>query len=188
MSAQNFTNQKIYFAQSLLSYLESENPNESDRLSCQLLLENCLTQFYLAYRALVLEIAEHYQVELNASISNFDVNRKLISNLEAGLSEKGFTSPELKQLSNLNSDKESYLSLLSRRFEQLIVGQLWPSRQGSQQRTNIKNTNSNSRKIAQLIDIEEESSGNYNLLEELGIINKAMRILVEETRNSLQEY
>ena len=177
IDAQNLTNQKLYFASEQLEKIQSDNLNH---LSYQAQIVNCFAHLYFCYRALVMEIVDQLKIEFAMPVFQMDGLTEQIGILEGLLAEQDCSSPELMRLNYLAEDRDSWLYLLIRRFEQSANGELTgftPSE--------AKNKEGNKLHLIELKGYTETAS-DFSL--ELQSIYHGLKTIIDEIRDGLVEY
>lgn len=182
VDAKSLTNQKLYFAQTQLAKLNAIKVNNNEQLEGQVCVDNGFLQLFFAYRALVLEIADHYGLGLSLPRIDLDAPYACLVGLEQALAENGFSSPELVYLQQLAKDEESWLNILLSRFKQTVNGEL-----PADQLAKTSDREGSAKKI-QLIELENKKNQPAGFFSELQLIYNELTGLVEELRASLQEY
>ncbi len=182
LDAKSLTNQKLYFAQTQLAKLNAIKANDKEQLEGQVCVDNGFLQLFFAYRALVLEIADHYELGLSLPRIDLEAPDAFFVGLEQALAEKGFSSPELVYLQQLPKDQDGWLNILFSRFKQTVNGELpadpFAKTSGREE----------SAKKIQLIELKNKKNQPAGFFSELQLIYKELTSLVEELRASLQEY
>ncbi len=104
------TNQKLNFARLHLEALQAaQNSNSwSKHALIESYQESVLFHLMSAYSALLREIAERYQVDVESI--------KELSDLERGFDQSGYESPELNQLLQLEADADNWLHQLQQAY------------------------------------------------------------------------
>ncbi len=187
VDARNLTNQKLYFAHVQLAKLKLLAANNSNYLERQACVESCVMQLFFAYRALVLEIADYYGLELSLPLVDLDTSNVFLAKLENALAIKNFSSPELIYLKQLASDKDSFLSVLFMRFAQSVNGGLSCESMGNGEHLATDFAVSKQKKI-QLIEIKGKKDSVDDFSSELQLLYNELKDLVDELRDTLQEY
>lgn len=188
VDAQSLTNQKLYFAHAQLAKLKLIEANSSEHLERQACVETCFMQLFFAYRALVLEIAEHYGLELSLPLVDLDASNVFLAKLENTLVAKGFSSPELMYLKQLAADKGSCLGLLFMRFKESVDGSLNDLELPGAGGHSGSDLVASKQKKIQLIDIKDKNHSSGGFFSELQQLYKDLKGLVDELRDTLQEY
>lgn len=187
VDARNLTNQKLYFAHVQLAKLKLLEANNSNYLERQACVESCFMQLFFAYRALVLEIADYYGLELSLPLVGLDSSNVFLAQLENALVAKNFSSPELIYLKQLASDKDSFLSVLFMRFAQSVNGGLSCESIGDGEHLAIDPSGSKQKKI-QLIEMDSKKISAVDFFSEQQLLHNGLKTLVDEFRDALQEY
>ena len=180
---QNLTNQKLYFAGEQLKTLQSGDADTLNHLAYQAQIVNCFTHLYFCYRALVMEIVGQLKIELSIPVFQLDGFVDQIDILEGLLAEQDCSSPELMRLKHLAIDKDSWLYLLIKRFEQSANGEL-----AGFTPPKTKNKGSNKLHLLEIKGYNGTACDFSSFSGELQAIYYELKAVVDEIRDGLVEY